>query len=164
MSSLFKQKGFTLVELLVAVAISLALLGLTVVGYRRFLDQRTMGLVLTEVKSQLRLVRSKAMSGEKPSGCTNLNGYQVTLSGGNLAYSPICDGVVGAQEIITLTSADGPIGISLSSNFIFRSIDGSLDPQTAVVSLTYGALAGEVQIFTSGEIQETSLEAALVLS
>lgn len=156
-SARLSLRGFTLVEILVALAISLVLLGLVIVGYRKFLERRNLSLVTSELKSQLRLVRSKAMSGEKPSAdCQVLNGYRVLEEGGTLAYLPICSGVDYQQgkETISITNDFDEIDIISVDSFVFSALDGSLEEGVVTVEVNYGGTTGQLEIFPSGEIQE----------
>lgn len=79
----FKKLGFTLIELLVVVSILGIIFGIGVSQYTQFNRRQIVEQAALTLKNNLRLAQNKAMSGEKPSGCLVLNGYQVSfLSGG----------------------------------------------------------------------------------
>lgn len=145
-----------MIELLISVVIAVSLLGVVIVGYRHFLEGRVLSLAAAELKSQLRLVRTKAMSGEKPaSDCGSLNGYRVREEAGGLVYLPVCDGsnYEEKKESLELNQQIEEIEIEGRDEFFFRALDGALDSDEVRIRLSYKTQEREVVISSSGEIE-----------
>jgi len=151
--------GFTLVEMLVAVAIGLILLGAVVVGYLNFANRRELQQKAYELKSQLRLVRSKAINGEKlNSSCTPLNSYRVYTNPGesnSLFYCPVCDEVCTGETEITF-GEDYIISSNLSE-FYFIAIDGALVGNEVEITISKDSSSYRLDVLTSGEVQVDEL-------
>jgi len=151
--------GFTLIELLVSVAISMVLLGMVVVGYLNFANKRELQQKAYELKSQLRLVRSKAINGEKPSSsCNSLNSYRVYTSPGennSLFYCPVCDEVCTGESEINL-GTDYTI-VSTVDEFYFIAIDGALVGDEVEITVSKDSSSYRLNILTSGEVQVSEL-------
>jgi prepilin-type N-terminal cleavage/methylation domain-containing protein len=72
------QPGFTLIELLVAVGISALLVLGGLAAYRGIGEKQMLKQAGLELQTNLRAFQKKALSGEKPSGCTGvLDGFEV---------------------------------------------------------------------------------------
>lgn len=91
LSSLFSP-GFTLIELLVAVSIMLLLTGGGVASYITFNDNQQLQGSTKMVQSYMRAAQTKARVGDRPSGCTRLQGYAVRSSGNTLSMVAVCEG------------------------------------------------------------------------
>lgn len=154
-----KKKGFTLVEMLVSVAISLFVFGVVIVGYLNFSSNREIRQKAHELKSQLRLVRSKAINGEKPnSSCVNLNGYRVYINPSftsSLFYCPVCDNVCTGEEEINLGN-EFQIS-STESEFIFTAKEGAVVGEEIEITVAKGVDSYQLTVLTSGEIQVDEL-------
>ena len=156
-----QKKGFSLIEMLVSVTIGLVLLGVVIIGYLNFANRRELQQKAYELKSQLRLVRSKAINGEKlSSSCTPLNSYRVyTRSGENnshsLFYCPVCDEVCTGETEIFL-GADYTVTSSLSE-FFFIAIDGALVGNEVEITVSKDSSSYRLDILTSGEVQVNEL-------
>jgi len=74
--------GFTLIELLVVVTIIGILFGIGVAQYANFNRSQILEQAAQDLKNNLRLAQTKAANGEKPNGCSVLNGYRVSFSSG----------------------------------------------------------------------------------
>jgi prepilin-type N-terminal cleavage/methylation domain-containing protein len=155
----FKKNGFTLIEILVSVVISLLVFGLIVVGYLDFSSSREIRQKAYELKSQLRLVRSKAINGEKPNAsCVNLNSYRVyTVVGENnsLFYCPVCSDVCTGEKEINL-GIDYTIS-STDSEFFFTAVDGSMVGNEVEIVVAKDTLSCRLTVLASGEIQVDEL-------
>lgn len=93
-------RGFTLLELLVTIAVAAILLGIAVPSYRSMVQQNTMASVANDLVGDLNYARSQAVTRGQPvylcksadqSTCTNAGDW----SQGWIVYSPNPDG--GAQ-------------------------------------------------------------------
>ena len=67
-----KKSGFTLIEILVSMTIIGFLFSFGYASFRDFSRRQALAGVVKQVQGDLRLAQQKALSGEKPSGCTTL--------------------------------------------------------------------------------------------
>lgn len=76
-------RGFTLIELLVVAAVIGIILGVGMAQFARFNRSQLVAQVANEIRSDLRLVQSKALAGELPDACgsKSLDGYEVEFCG-----------------------------------------------------------------------------------
>jgi len=147
------SSGFTLVELLVGVVISLTLFALAVAGYRNFNTTRTLRLEAERIKNFLNLSRQKAIHGEKPAaGCTPLNGFRVGLDSAKQVYrEPICNGVAGTKQVSQIEESTMSVtGFPIT----FASLTGTIgQTATATITFTYLTKTTQVTVDSSGLIQ-----------
>lgn len=73
------QKGYTLIELLIAVMIMFLVFGLGMANLRGYQRQRVLEGAVTQVKGHLRLAQQMAQSGIKPTGCGALKLESITF-------------------------------------------------------------------------------------
>jgi prepilin-type N-terminal cleavage/methylation domain-containing protein len=67
-SSAFRRAGFTLIELMVSVAIGIMLVGIGVVSMNGFLGREHLSTARNEVMSAIKLARNYAITTQKPAG------------------------------------------------------------------------------------------------
>jgi prepilin-type N-terminal cleavage/methylation domain-containing protein len=111
------MKGFTLIEMIVTVAISLVVTGFIIVNYNSYNDVQTLKQAALTLKNNLRFAQSKAATGEKPSPCSELLGYTVAFYNilNDLSYYTIraeCN--PGGAQGATI-SINFPNGVTFSS-------------------------------------------------
>jgi prepilin-type N-terminal cleavage/methylation domain-containing protein len=83
------QKGYTLIELLIAVMIMFLVFGLGMANLRGYQRQRVLEGAVAQVKGHLRLAQQMAQSGVKPAGCGALKLESITFqrdTGDNTTY------------------------------------------------------------------------------
>lgn len=115
------RAGFTLVELLVALAIISLLGGLGFANYRAFSQRQLLAQAARELRSDLRLAANLVLTGEKPGVCSGgtLSGYRVNFSGAKTyLVEARCD-VSGSQESETVKTVNLP---GTSTEVIFNPI------------------------------------------
>lgn len=103
-----RKNGFSLIEILIAIAISLLAAGAAIAGYRNFNTGKIADVAAEEVYSQLVLIKSKAVSGEKmilPELCINLHHYEIEWNGENLVYYQYC--LDNDGELVLIGPTDG---------------------------------------------------------
>lgn len=123
------KSGFTLIELLVTISIMGILFSVGIAAYNQFNRKQIVVQAAKTFKNDLRLAQSKALAGEKPTGCTNsLNGYQVSFSSDSYSLSAICSASVLVKTVplpqnVTFSSVPSSIlfrvlaqGTNLSAN------------------------------------------------
>lgn len=104
------RHGFTIIELLVAMSITLLLAGGIIASFNTFNDNQRVQQGAITLKSNLRFAQNKAISGDKPQGCGTLNGYTVTFAATSYTMQAVCSGVLTGD--ISLFSL--PVGIAFS--------------------------------------------------
>lgn len=115
-----KSKGYTLIEILIAVSIIGLLFGVGYANYRDFSRRQSALSILKNIQGDLRLAQQLALSGQKPddTNCDSpntLSGYSFgVLSATSYEIRPVCSGgaVSSAYKTVTL----GP-GATFSSPF-----------------------------------------------
>lgn len=90
--NLRRYSGYTLIELMVVMMIMVLLFSLGFANYRDFQRRKQVESVARQIKSDLELIRSKALSGEKSdAGCDTLNGYSLTTNASGYNLHMRCD-------------------------------------------------------------------------
>lgn len=126
------SRGYTLIELMVALTIAALLFLVGYSSYREFVRRQALDNTYKELKSDLKLTQQLALSGEKPSSCTgSLFGYEVAFAQDSYTVSASCGGMV--QVRTRLLSG----GITLSgANTILYKIIGEGTTLTGDISIT----------------------------
>jgi prepilin-type N-terminal cleavage/methylation domain-containing protein len=149
-----RKSGFTLIELIIVIAIAGLTVGLGMAGWTRFRERALLNSAVDKLKSELHFVRSKAASGEKPvpeEDCPTLYGYQVSENDDNLISTALCgETAVGEQTEILINTAIGRTFVDFP--VFFKSVSGAVD-HSASVTLEYHGTTGIVNILESGEIE-----------
>lgn len=153
MRSTFKS-GLTLIELLVSVGISALILGFLIAGYNDFKSKRQLDLAAEELKTWLRLVRTKAMAGEKPpDSCDTLEGYKVEwFSDKIIRYFPICDGADQDDFLVRISLKTEEVSILPFAEFSFEVLTGKASKETDI-QLEFNGVTRSLTVLTSGEIE-----------
>jgi Tfp pilus assembly protein FimT len=128
--------AFTLIELIVVISITMILTGGALVRYSAYAEQQRVVQAGQNFASNLELARSKALTGEKPPGCTTLTGYQV-ISDSTTVYhvSAVCTNAT--YTISTVTTGRGTTIVPF--------------PPITFEPLTYGtSLASDTSIVIQG--------------
>jgi len=156
MKILQQKSGFTLIEMMVAIAIMIILTGMGIAGFIRFNDRQEVSNAAKQVQHIMRSAQSKARVKELPSGCTNLFSYEVHRSGGGpINVRANCQSGVNAS----LSSWTVPANLSVTpSSFSvkFRTLHGSAEISGGT-SLTINVIKGseynyEFVVNNGGEI------------
>lgn len=85
-------QGFTIVELVMVVAIMAALFTMGTVNYRDYQRRQYLEATVGQVVSDIKLARQLALSGRKPVGCDNLDGYAIQVFDTNTySIGAVCD-------------------------------------------------------------------------
>lgn len=142
------MKGFTLIEILVAVTILLILSSIGVSNFTTFNDTQGLKQAALDLKSSLRTVQNKAFSGEKPTGCASLTGWRITFTATTYTTEPACAAAspTASQRTTTL-----PTGITFSptpTSVTFAVVTGATN-LTTVQSL-HLAQPGSSKRYTIG--------------
>jgi len=161
------KHGFTIIELLIVVLISTALVGVGVAGYRDFAMRQEIDASMRIISSDLRRAQSLALSGVKPeTGCTGtFNGYRFRFTsnaGQIVSYStaPVCN---NTDLVATTTVLPTTVLLSLSpsgtTSILFRPLGQGTDlpsgnPMTITIqsSGTFTGRRGTIRVTATGEI------------
>lgn len=112
------MKGYTLIEVLVGLAIIGLLFTIGYAGYRDFAKRQVLNNAYEELKVSLTLTRQLALSGEKPSACSgNFLGSEVRLGSDGTYYSIHlkCQSSAVTKKTINL-----PSGVTISGTSPIR--------------------------------------------
>lgn len=148
------KQGFTLIELMVVVSISLVLGGSVVVGYSKYSqNQKKMQAVRTFV-TNFQYVRSRAITGDKPSQCNgNLQyfGIMHTSSADDYSMYFQCSTQVIFQTVALPSDITvSPFDIHFLPVTNGTSLTNPLDIEFAIGNLPFYTLT----VLPSGAIQE----------
>lgn len=147
-----RQNGFTLIELMVVISIIALLAGGGVAAFSSFNKTQTLKAAANDLKNNLRLAQSKALSQEKPAGCSCLNGYQVTIAPSSYSIQAFC-GVespvpCGATQSFLVASG---VSLSPSSTIRFWVLKGGATPAAITIS-GFGKTPLIMTVTKTGEI------------
>src|SRR5258706_8299399 len=87
-----KTKGYTLIELIVVIAIIGLMTGASIAGFNTLNKRQTVLNGGKELMSIMRTAQQRAVAGTKPVGCTQLYGYSVkgTINTATYSLSTVC--------------------------------------------------------------------------
>lgn len=149
------RKGFTLIELIVTVGISLLAAGGLIVNYNNYNDNQRLKQAALTLKNNLRFGQTQAASAKKPTaGCTQLLGYTVNFTSSSYSIVALCtEGAVGDVLSVAL-----PTGITFSpvpSPFTFDVLNRGLIGSDAVTIILVGiAKSYRIQVLRGGDIND----------
>jgi len=140
------HRGFTLIELIVVIGVILLVSFITILNSNAYTDTQKLRQAGLTMRSDLRLVHTKAQSGLKPLACdsaSSLVGYTVDFfadttncAGRTACYRmyPVCNPDPGAAALASVTQfVTLPEGITFSnfvSSVTFSSVTGRTDLDT----------------------------------
>lgn len=137
-----RQQGFTLIEMLVTVGISLLLVGLGIAGYLSFNDRQKILSAAREIETLLQTGANKVQTGDL-GGCTQLEAYRLTFvtttDPVTASLASVCaDGTVTETRTYTLPAG---VAVSFSPNITqveFPILQGGFrfSPSSSSVSVT----------------------------
>lgn len=153
------DNGFTLFEILVASSVMILVTGFGLATWTRFRERSLVEVTASKIASELQVVRSNAVSGNKPNGCQSLDGYYVWKEGVDLIYAPYCEGeeFPNFRKTIEIPSSLDKV---FSGSFMFESLTGNVGA-AASVEIIYNNLAKTVNVSASGEISVSDFLAVI---
>ena len=151
-----KQSGFTLVEMLIVIAVFALMTGGAVVTYRNFAQRQQVLQSAKNIQESMRFAQKKARAGEKPSGCTTLNGYILagTTSSTTLTLTADC---TNQDYQVTTGSLVGAARLASNISTSFHVITGGVTG-TNTVRVTLGSYTYRFDVNVGGDISEGSYE------
>lgn len=155
------KKGYTLIEILVALTIVGLIFGIGYVNFRDFGRRQALAGAAGTIKGDLRLAQEQALAGKKPSNAfcnppNQLNGFNFRVtSSSSYSLEANCSG-----GNVTTKSASLPSGITMSSPspnpITFKILgQGTNLSADATVTLTQPGTSNTIQIVVTsgGEIK-----------
>jgi len=158
--SKLQKKGYTLIELLITLAIMSILFGLGFISFRNYSRIQVLRSFTRKIRSDLSLAREKAISGEKPidvecNGTNRLDGYYLRVTADqSYVVEAVCSG--GTVVVKTVPSENG-LSIGIPENPIFfkalsKGTNLSSDMQITITQPSTGNTSS-VLVTQSGEIK-----------
>lgn len=153
-----QQRGFTLIELMITIVISMLILSGGIAAYFNFNDRQVLLGAGKQVQTSLRGAQTKARVGDRPAGCPKLVGYSVQSIGGGtqVQVSVVCDNGAGVLSSITdstYTLPTQPVvtvsGLNVRFGVLKTGVTG-----VGTVTLTAGSLSYSFTISQGGEISD----------
>lgn len=111
------SKGFTLVELMVTIAIAAIILTIGVPSFRSLIDNQRITTVTNDLFSAIKLARSEALSRGEQVEITPLDGEDWTNGWAVYIDNDGTDGLSMTSDEILFSSDSVPDGIAISENF-----------------------------------------------
>lgn len=148
-------KGYTLVELLIVITITIIISGVGIAGFREFSRRQALTGILKQTKADLRLAQQLALTGQKPKGliCTKLNSY--TFNRTNSTNYQLIANCTNVNHIFK--NVDMPTNTTISTgNIIFKILGQGtnlISPLTLTITNLEAETSGMIIIGTGGDIQ-----------
>jgi prepilin-type N-terminal cleavage/methylation domain-containing protein len=150
--------GFTLIEILVVLALSSLLFGASLAGYVNFNKHQVVLAGGRQVVSDLRDAQNRAANGVLPTGCTTLTEYQLTATAGANSYTvnAICSG----PTTIKIKSVSLPTGVTFQSatTLNFYPLNGGVGGNVGTITILSGTIMYQFTVDASGGITEKGLQ------
>ncbi len=165
------MKGFTLIEVMVSVAVALLVTGFIIANYNSYNDVQVLKQAALTLKNNLRFAQSKAMNGQIPTPtpmnappiCSTLVGYTVTFTPpSSYTIQAFCDpeGLQGDKLLIPLPggvtfSTSTPPPALITFNVLSR---GTTLPSVTTITLTGFNKTYSLQVSPSGDVSDLGLK------
>jgi prepilin-type N-terminal cleavage/methylation domain-containing protein len=160
MDSKTPEQGFTLIEIVVTILISLVITSGLVINYNDFNSTQVLKQAALTLKNDLRFLQSKAANGEKPSPCVSLTGWTITFASASYSYQANCDGsLVGNKTDILFSPAISLSPIPVPNSVTFNVLTRGTDlPAPVSVILNTRNKRYTLQISPSGDISDIGIQ------
>lgn len=149
------QSAFSLIEMLVVITIMMLMLGGGIAAYINFNTKQQLVGAARQLQVYLRSLQKKARVGDRPDGCTRLNGYQMRVIAGSglVVMGADCDGGLIATDQYSMTG-----GVKAQSNIeiSFKVLQGGATSLGNII-LVKDTKKYQFQVTTGGEITEGAM-------
>jgi prepilin-type N-terminal cleavage/methylation domain-containing protein len=157
-----RNSGFTMIELLLVIAIMAGIFSAGIVNYRDFSRRQQLQSASRMIKADLRLTQERALAQEKPAGCQTLYGFRFSRLASNrysVARTCINSGTMVTTNIkIVDLSSDFSINSFTPSPIYFLLLGkgtniptGAVQPIIVITQLSTGNTTG-ITVTSTGEI------------
>ena len=149
-----KRSAFTLIEILIAISITGILLGLGFAGFRQYSQRQVLFAAARDVKSDLRSLQQKALSGEKPAACAGkiLEGYRFDIVSGGTQYKMLARCQLDVE--INLQNLDGFTISPTGTQILFKVLGQGtniLSGTSSTIRLTQTGTTKYIELTVSAE-------------
>ena len=152
--------GFTLIEMAVAVGISLVIIGGVLSNYSNYNETQKVKQAALTLKNNLRFAQTQAVGAKKPtSGCTELKGHTVTFASTSYSVQANCadEGLAGEQTTTSL-----PTGVTFSplpGTVTFGVLaQGLIGSEGVTITLSGNSKTYSIQIAVTGDINDLGFQ------
>lgn len=139
--------GYSLIELIIVISIIAALFTGGYTAYREYSRRQVLANDTSTLRSNFNFARQKALSGEKPSGCTTLTGYRVSRTS-TIRYRTYA---VCSPDILVSTY-DLTTGVTISDfNILFEVLGQGTAGSDTTITITHSTTGGNEQIIVTSQ-------------
>lgn len=145
-----KLPGFSLIELLVVVAIIMVLSGVSLVGYNNFNERQQVVRDAQNLASNLRLAQQWALSGYKPTGWCRVAGqtllrWEVVVTAAQYTIQGICSsGAASVAKTVAFANVQATVAATIS----FLPLTGAATAGGTITLHGTSAVSGENKIIS----------------
>lgn len=154
----FRHQGFTLLELVISVAIMMLLVGMGVATYLQFNERQQVTSAAKELQELMRSAQTRSRSGDVPPGCGTLSGYLIEgfVGSSQILMYAVCSGGNILRSSLTLTGGVAPVA---GINMTFQNLKGGVT-NPGIVTLRTPSLTYSYSFLVSqgGEISQGALQ------
>jgi len=149
-----KLKAFTLIEIIIIVAIVSLFFGASMAYYVRFTEQKKLESAVGKLDDVLHLMQNKAIAGDISVTCTDFSGYRILFSGNDQYAAYICcNDSCSTPTLIQSYTLESPLIFSDSSPIYFKKLTGNIGSSGDVtIDITNSTISkcSRIRIKTSG--------------
>lgn len=104
------KKSFTLIEIIIVIIIIIILSSIGLAYYNNYSQQITLKSEGENLVNELELLKKKSLSSEKPTNCSEFQGYQINLNENSYQWGILC------PDFQLIKSKTLPYGINYLNN------------------------------------------------
>lgn len=152
------RRGFTLIEMVVALSITTIVFGLGLVTYQNFSKKQTVEQAALNLKADLHLTKDKALSGQKPTGWCfgpgeTLSGWRLDLTTFGYEILPVCSGGSSPNGVVIKTISF-PTGVTSNATdqILFKVLSQGVNSGYTIVLSDVSGNSQTISINNSGLI------------
>lgn len=151
------SRGFTLIEMLVAITIMTLIMGIGIASYQRFNEKQLVTSAATQLVSSLRQMQKKITVGDKPTGCVGtLQGYILRANAQGYAVYAQCNAEVQVDTKTLSGITVSPAIYTVRFSDLGRNVTITNGP-SIVLSTTL--FSNTIQVTSTGEIIDGGIQA-----
>lgn len=154
--------GFTLIEMIITMAVMAIMISAGVAAYNTFNRRQTLSQAVETLRNDMRMAQNKAISGEKPAGfCVGplqLNGYRIVFDAAptpdQYRIEAVCSNL--ASTAVKTISLPNSVSISAGPEIYFRvgtqGVEMAASDASRTVTLAGFGLARSITVTRQGQI------------
>lgn len=126
------KKGFTLIEMIVVVAIISLFFGLSLAYYNEYSDLKELDNAVQQIDDVLHLAQKKAIAGDIETACNNFTGYEVRCTASNQYDLYFCCNDACTSKLASYV-LDSSLTLTCSkASIYFKPLSGRLNSLTDI--------------------------------